>query len=270
MTIIQRKDGTMYNLSDYGLRTKDIVVESPSPRNISDQVSGSNGMIDLGTTFDSRKISCVFKMVANDPQDLVLLRNEIFKIFRSDESFYLIDERERGKRWEVKMSNSFSPESNFTYADFTIELICFKGFAESIGTTLDRFNNTDDELWQIGENLPVEPLKFTFKTSTFTVSNVGDIKINPGESPLVITFIGQSTNLQISNTTTGDTWSYTGTTGINDVITLDGLRSTKNATSIVKDTNKSIISLSTGSNNFVISGATGSFTISFNFRFYYL
>ncbi|PFY57870.1 phage tail protein, partial [Bacillus toyonensis] len=48
------------------------------------------------------------------------------------------------------------------------------------------------------------------------------------------------------------------------------VRSTKNSLSIVRDTNKKVISLQTGINEFEIIGATGAFSISFDFRFQYL
>jgi hypothetical protein len=88
--------------------------------------------------------------------------------------------------------------------------------------------------------------------------------------PLKITFTGASTNLTITNTTTGDIWQYTGTTQAGDTITLDGVRSLKNGVSVFGNTNRKLITIAPGWNNFTITGASGSFTISFDFRFYYV
>jgi len=88
--------------------------------------------------------------------------------------------------------------------------------------------------------------------------------------PLKITFTGASSNLTITNQTTGDMWQYTGTTQAGDTITLDGVRSLKNGASIFGQTNRKLITLKSGWNDFAITGATGAFEISFDFRFYYL
>jgi len=54
------------------------------------------------------------------------------------------------------------------------------------------------------------------------------------------------------------------------MITLQGITSSKNYSSIFADTNKKIITLDIGNNNFTVSGATGSFELEISTRFYYL
>jgi hypothetical protein len=110
---------------------------------------------------------------------------------------------------------------------------------------------------------------YTHSTTSFKIYNAADgVTIDPRVVPLLITFTGASTNLQIKNLTTGDVWAYTGTTTASNTIKLDGIRSLKNNTSIFANTNHQVITLAPGYNDFQIVGATGSFTISFSFRFY--
>jgi hypothetical protein len=61
---------------------------------------------------------------------------------------------------------------------------------------------------------------------------------------------------------------YTGITGVNDTITLDGIRSLINGVSVFRQTNKKVLSIAPGWNDFEITGAS-EFLISFDFRFYY-
>jgi phage-related protein len=270
MTYIQRKDGAIYDLEQYGIRTKDFIVSAPSLRHVTEEIEGRDGVVDIETTEGAREITCLFKMRAVDIADFPLLRNEIFRIFRSKESFYLIDRREPGKRWEVKCQDAYDIEQKFVYGDFTVTFVCYKGYAESIGTTLDQFT-FDAELWQIGQGLiESDDLKYVHNTASFSIYNAGDIDIDPRVLPLKIEFTGASTNLTITNQTTGDTWQYTGMTVDGDTITLDGVRSLKNGTSIFGNTNRKLITLKAGWNDFTVTGATGAFTISFDFRFYYL
>ena len=270
MTYIQRKDGTIYDLEQYGIRTKDFIVSAPPLRHMTEEIDGYDGVVDIETTEGAREITCIFKMKSVDMADFPLLRNEIFRILRSKEPFYLIDRREPGKRWEVKCQDAYDIEQKFIYGDFTVSFTCFKGYAESIGTTLDPLT-FDSELWQIGQGLDVEnDMTYVHSSPSFSIYNAGDVTVDPRVLPLKITFTGASTNLTITNETTGDTWQYTGTTTANDTITLDGIRSLKNSLSILGDTNRKLISIAPGWNDFTIAGASGNFTISFDFRFYYL
>jgi hypothetical protein len=149
--IIERLDGTQYSLADYDISVRDFIVDSPSPRFYWETIENRDGVIDLGTDYDGRTLSGSFFMSANDFLDFPLLRNEIFKIFASKEPFYLIDDREPGKRWYIK-ANTFSPKQVITLGEFDIEFFSPSAYAESIGTTLDPFT-FDAELWQIGQGL---------------------------------------------------------------------------------------------------------------------
>lgn len=112
---------------------------------------------------------------------------------------------------------------------------------------------------------------YEYSTNSFSIFNAGDVVIDPRErGDMEITFTGASTNLTISNLTTGDTWVYTGTTDVDDVIRITGIRATKNSLSIFRDTNRALITLARGWNQFSIIGATGALNIKFNFRFLYL
>jgi phage-related protein len=258
----------VYDLEQIGIRTKDFIVSSPSPIHFTEEIEGMDGLIDLGSTEGARSIECSFRAEATDRDDFVLMRNEIFKIFRSKEAFYLIDSREPSKRWEVKSSNAYDIGQKFVFGDFTIDFTCYKGYAESIGTTEDPFT-FDSDLWQFDQGLILEDLIYTYSETSFSIYNAGDVTVNPRDFPLLITYTGASTNLSIKNTTTGDEWTHTGTSNPSDIIRLDGIRSTKNSLSIFRDTNRKLISLAPGWNDFELTGATSPFEISFDFRFYY-
>jgi phage-related protein len=156
MTIIIRQNGTRYDLKEFGIRTKDFVVSSPSPRHTTEEIDGRHGVVDMGTTYDVRTITCSFRMSAYDLSDYPLMRDEVFALFQSTEAFYLIDSRIPFKRWFVKVASSFEPSQAYTFGDFTVQFVSFFPFAESIGTTQDIQENginADDELWGFGMGL---------------------------------------------------------------------------------------------------------------------
>jgi hypothetical protein len=271
--IIERLNGTQYSLADYGVKTLDFVVDSPEPRADSEQAEGLDGHIDLGATYAGRTMHGDFMMQAVDTADYPLLRNEVFRIFQSREQFYVIDEREPGKRWLVRVDGKFSMQQVRVYGRFTVDFISPSAYAESVGTSLTSMDFEQDGVWQVGQGLvEADDLKYTHTTTTFSIYNPGDATVNPRNMPLVITYKGASTNLEIRNLTTLETWKYTGTTASTlETLAINGTRSLKNGVvNIFADTNRKLITLAPGWNSFDIGGTSGSFEVSFNFRFYYL
>jgi hypothetical protein len=258
---IQRLNGASYNLVDYGIKTLDFQISAPSPRVNSEIIEGRDGYVDLGAEYDARELRGSFFMSVIDGTDFVSLRNEVFRMFAGREQFYVIDSREPGRRWFVR-SNGFSVEQIVTTkGTFEVDFISASPYAESIATS---------------KEIPMagitggRTVKYVHNTSIFEIFNDSDVVIDPRKSPLVISFKGASTNLTIENTTTGDKWTYTGTTAAGDEVILDGIRSTKNGLSIFRNTNRKLITINPGWNDFKVTGASGSFTISFDFRFYTL
>lgn len=268
-TIVKLLDGTVLDLDDIGIETRDFNPSAPSPKHNYEEIEGGHGAIDLGTVYGPRQINCSFYIKAVDMWDYALFRDAVFKVFDSRQAFYIIDKRNSGKQWLVKCNSDYEIDQQRIYGFFDIQFISSSPFAESIGTTLSPLD-IDSSIWQVGQGLTTEDLGYVHTTPTFRIYNAGVIPIDPRRMPLLITFKGASTNLKIRNKTTGDEWSYTGTTTANDTIRLDRVRSTKNSLSIFRDTNRKLISIESGWNDFEITGATSPFSISFDFRFYYL
>jgi phage-related protein len=256
---IQRLNDVSYYLTDYGISTLDFQVDAPSPRPISEIIEGRDGVVDLGATYDARQMRGSFFMKTEEDVEFTALRNDIFRIFAGREQFYLIDSREPNRRWLVR-TNGFSVEQIVaTKGRFEVDFTAARPYAESIAKSIE----IPTAIITGGRTV-----KYVHNTATFEIFNDSDVAINPRELPLVITFAGASTDLRIENITTGDAWAYTGTTSASDDVKLDGIRSTKNGLSIFRDTNRKLITLAPGWNDFTITGATAPFEITFDFRYY--
>ncbi|MCY8472456.1 phage tail family protein [Bacillus halotolerans] len=267
--IITKLNGTTYDLEALGITLKEFKPRSPSPIHSSESIEGAQGEVDLGTVYGPRIIDCSFYMKAADLTDYHLMRDEVFALFDSRQAFYITDGYNPGKRWFVKTNQEYSIDQNRIYGFFDISFISFKPFSESIGTTLSPFT-FDSDLWQIGEGLTDEDYKYSFKTNTFRVFNAGTEEIDPRELPLIITYKGASSKLTITNSTMGDVFQYSGTTGAKDVLSLNRVQVKKNNVSVFGQTNRKVIRLAPGWNDFKMAGTSGSFEIKFDFRFYYL
>jgi len=265
------KDGSVLDLhEDKNLWVSSFRISSPEPEHITSTVEGVHGSIHQGTILKERKITSVISVEGWDDLDFDLLRDEIFLIFNPLEKFHIIRDLQKGKRMEVSVNNSYEIDyTTLEDGEFTIEFVIHSVFLESVGTTEDIFS-FENALFQIGQGLVGDDLKYNHNTNTFRIFNAGAIEIDPRKLPMQIVFEGASNNLKISNKTTGDIWSYTGTTQATDRIILNRVKAEKNNTSIMANTNRKVIKLAKGWNDFVISGTTSDFLIKFIFRFYYL
>lgn len=269
--IVERKNGEVYDLDEAGIITLDFAPLAPEPETTTVEIPGVDGHLDLGTKYRGRTLRARIGISAPDIYDYALLRNEIFRIFDSKESFDLIDKKEPKKKWiNCKYTSPFSlNRPSPKYGEFEIEFRSTSAYSHSRGSLLDPFT-FESELWQFGMNIPLEDFSYVHNTRTFSIWNLGDKEVNPRHDMLQIFYRGASNNLRITNTTTGDTWQYFGTSQHGDTITLDGVFSRKNGVSIFGQTNRKLIRLAPGKNNFALSGAIDPFEISFDFQFLYL
>lgn len=251
MTYVQKLNGQMIDLDELGIRTRDFIVHSPSYIHTFEEVEGMDGVIDLGTKTGPRQITCLFRFIADDWIDFGQKRDEIFNLFESKEPFYLIEKRNLFKRWLVKVADSYEIPQRNVFGNFEINFVAIKGYAESIGTSIQA--KTFEHL----QELPVTYTDYqNIYATKFKIYNPGQLidPRNPNHY-LKITYKGNSENLRIRNLTTGDEWAYNGVSNPEDVIVLEGIRSTKNGLSIFRQTNKRLITLAHGWNEFEISGA---------------
>lgn len=276
MSLIKRHDGTTYDLLDYGIRTRDLLISSGTPEHNFDKVEGAKGLIDKGTTYGPKNITALFRAQSHDIKDFSLLRDEIFHLLRTEESFYLYEKRQQGKRYLVKVADPFQIPQRNVFGNFEINFIGFTGLAESAGTTQDIHNrgiNADDELWGFGLGLIADDdsLKYTHTGTKFKIFNAGNEPIHPFEQDLKITItdvVGSSSHLELRNITNGTIFRVKEAVSNNQRIVIDGADIKSNGLAFLRNTNRKYIELEPGWNEFEIRGASRA-TVAFDFRFYY-
>lgn len=222
----------------------------------------------LDRHIEHRQIQVEIFLEAYDFDDHYLLRDKLYEQLSQEEELYFHESRLPYKRWRVIIQGDIIPTKGYRNSHYTMTFLAINGYSESIASTLNKHEFSED-VWQFGMGLTFEPQQYIFDKPRFEVENLGNIKIDPRTMPLVIEFIGASNNLEIHNRTTGDIWKYNGTTTATQKITLNGINSYKSGTNILKDTNKQLITLDSGFNEFEIKGATGKMMITFDHKFYY-
>lgn len=233
------------SLKLFGLK---LHIPSPSYDLITESVDGRGGVIVLDEILQPRNLTARFFTNSGNYEDTLRLRDELYRILSSGGAIYVSETYQPGKRWMVHVQG-WSPERiNRRVLEFEIPLINPIGLSESVNI-----------------------ITRSFDTTTFAIHNDGDVAVDmKAQEETTITFVGESDSLAIHNLTTGDLWTYDGTSSVDDVITLKGVRSFKNGQSIFGETNHKLISLAVGNNNFEISGASGPFTLTISTRFYFL
>jgi len=269
---VERLDGTRYVLNEeLGLMCSNFSVDAPSPVTETSTRPGVDGYADLGTTYEGRTLYARFYLTGVNNYHYAMLRSQVFRIFDSREEFIIYTSEESRKRWRVKCAASFSVNRIAgPIGEFEVPFISKSPYAESLGTSQEGFTFASD-VWSFGQNIPLnEELVYKFSDQQFHMWNLGDAPIDGRQHALKIFYKGASSELTIRNVTNGQTWVYEGRSNKEDTIVLDGVFSRKNGVSIFRDTNRNVMVLEKGKNDFEITGMIGAFTLEFDFRFLYL
>jgi len=240
--------GEEINLASLGLIGLKLEIPSPSYRKITEVLDGRCGVVVIENILDSRPLTASFMVTADNYDDSLKSRNQLYELIGNGQVIYVAEARQPTKRWKVYADGWLPKRINVRTSIFDVPLFAESGTSESISAIEKSFNDNN----------------FSFK-------NEGNIIINPRiHSETEIEFTGSSTNLTIKNITNSDEWSYTGDTMGGDKILLKSVRSLKNDVSIFGQTNKKLITMDPGWNDFEIVGATGVFQIAIKTRFYFL
>ena len=283
---ITRKNGETFRLSDYDVQAQDFNVSSIELMPTYGSIEGRSGAVDYGADYGSRTISVPFYLRAYDMHDYPLLRDELFSLVTTKESFYIRelrrpsevttcddgydDEYVGGKRYLVRLSDviDFDQQRTYGFGEMVFETTELP-FAESFGTTADIDKHGllySQELWSYGMGLSYdeETHKYTHNTKTFRIYNAGNVEVHPFEQELKIAIDGINGPYELKNETTGDVFKYTGSNS--GKLLLDGPNITLNGLQAFRDTNRRYITLAPGWNTFTQSQNE---KVAFDFRYYY-
>lgn len=207
--LIQKLDGTVYDLGAEGIRV--VTFDPPSPAYAHTYAQTSDyGATLTGTQVTQTTIPITFDVFAHDNFDYELQRLKVLKIFSSVEPFYVINLRTPFMRWKVVADAFAYPRlGNYWKAkNVAISLICYEGFAESIATTLHTAT-VNGKVYDASLGVPFDDYQYEFSTSQFKIYNPSVIPLLADERPVTITFKGSAPQgLTIKNNTTNQSFSY--------------------------------------------------------------
>lgn len=266
--IIQRLDGTTYDLNAIGIRVISFDPPGANWQNTFTQMSQYHAVL-TDRQMQQTTIPLVVQVRGHDVYDYELLRMKVLRVFAGYEPFYIISSRTPFMRWKVvpeqhdflRLSNSWLSQPA------TINLDCPDGVSETTETTLSsQFPFTD----YFGSEVSTEnPPTYTFANQTsFNVINGGTIPLRNGEHPVLIHFSGDvGSALSIANARTQQTLTINHEMSSTDKLEIYGMKPLLNGQSIYSSGNHAFLDFMPGDNQITVSGASN-FTISFETRFY--
>lgn len=300
--LIEKLNGERKKFSDIGLIPRDFLVSTAGVRQYKSSVTGRPGNVNKGADYGSRSITVPFMFKSVDLMDYPLMRDEIYAWLGGVEEFWIYEGRSLdlvnfeqpgessegfrgfesdiifGKRYLVRRISDLAPDQRGMWGldSITFETVELP-FGETTATTLTPFvigsgeDEVQNSIWTVGgANMFGDEPQYTFENpTTIQVYNGGTERVDPDEGMyLVIEYQGESTDLTIQNQTNGTEWNFEGSSVANDVIKIDGVHSTLNELSIVRNTNLDLVKLDAGWNAIQVTGATNG-TLSLDFRWYF-
>ena len=240
-------NGNQINVESIGLFGLKLRVPAPSYTKVTETLDDGR-IIILDKHLNPRSLVAEFMTKANNYKDSVRLRDDLYELLGQGSEIFIGEVDVPGKRWRVDLEDWEPERINRRVSKIDIPLFCASGVSESVNLIKKKYNS-----------------------SAFLFKNEGNRLIDPRkQNETEITFKGASTNLTISNNTTGDVWRYNGSTTLSDIIKLKGVQAFKNDSSIFGQTNKKLLTIAVGNNDFTVSGASGDFELTISTRFYFL
>ncbi|OAQ38061.1 phage tail domain-containing protein, partial [Enterococcus faecium] len=187
---LQFSTGKFDLLANYRIKIIDIKIGMPVPKNEFSSYAGSVGKKLLTHSFDSFPITFEFDYFADNLNDLILTETELRELFNKEAEYYFIYTKELGKRYPVIVESMIITKKAYFKGNCVVSFSAYKGYSESIATTLSDFSLDED--WQFSQGLVSEDFSYTHNTSFFKIFNAGSFEIDPRESDLRITLEGES------------------------------------------------------------------------------
>lgn len=239
-------------------------VQPANPTDNLQKIGLMDGSRLLSTSYSTRELKMEIFFEGIDEGDAELAYDALQRFLISRDPYWICFANWPQRMYYVKAklaAPTFAGDRHWTCEVTFTDLI---GLSRSVGTT-------QDPVLGFGNNYNTAP-RYTFNSNSFTVVNHSDVMIDPERRghPFKLTLQGSSSgNMKITNKTTGDvftrnlTYTKDGTTAFNGTYVIDGVRPTLNGKSDDYYTNKGVITLQIGKNDFQIDNFSGTVTFDY-------
>lgn len=243
-------------------------VQPANPTDNLQKVGLMDGSRLLSTSYSTRELKMEILFDGLDEGDAELAYDALQRFLVSREPYWICFANWPQRMYYVKAklaAPNFSSDHFWTCEVAFTDLI---GLSRSVGTT-------QDPILGFGNNMKSKP-QYTFKTNVFSIINHSDVMIDPERRghPFKLILQGQSSGkMKITNKTTGDVFTRKGVQGddgkmlkgsdFNGIYVIDGVRPTLNGEPDDLYTDRGVIRLQIGENDFQIDNFNGTITFDY-------
>lgn len=243
-------------------------VQPANPTDNLQKIGLMDGSRLVSTSYSTRELKMGIYFEGLDESDAELAYDALQRFLISRDPYWICFATWPQRMYYVKAklaAPAFSGDRHWTCDVAFTDLI---GLSRSVGTT-------QDPVIGFGNNLNAEP-QYTFTSNVFSIINHSDVMIDPERRghPFKLTLQGQSSgNMKITNKTTGDVFTRKGIKNESDgmvrgsefsgTYVIDGVRPTLNGNSDDLYTDRGVIRLQIGKNDFQIDNFNGTITFDY-------
>lgn len=270
---MQNQKEDIINPSNSGLIFLDSQKEYPVTNTQEISINGMDGVLPGINSYAPFNLILKFGYDGRDTTDVLLFEHRLRSIFNRRNPYYVITSQLPGIKYAV---NSASIQTNLIANDSSaleieVTLNCYKGFSESVNTTDDEFLFESNWMFDNGIPLDFTP-KYQHETNQFTIWNGSTDTIDPRNihhKLQILLNINATNGFELVNYTTGDVFKYNKSISSNIDFVLSGIHAYRDQNKVGIDTNRGVITLAPGKNEFKIKGDVTSQKVLFKFPFIY-
>jgi hypothetical protein len=232
---IKHPDGSEFQTDALGLKMVDFDVPPFQIEYMTDTIDMGIGSRVLGSKVNERTLKAVFDFYYDSMDSFRRMEQKIAEVFGLTQEVIISESINLWKQYRVRCKPYTIDRRNGVKARLTLEFLLPSGLGES----------------------------FNINHETVTISSNDIIYINNGtyeidqrnDAEMEIIIVGATSNPKITNKSTGDVWSYNGSTVVSDKLELKNYTTYKNHVNVLDKTNKGVITFKPGRNVLSITGA---------------
>lgn len=225
-----------------------------------------NGQVLTGSRYEQRDITLSFYTFLRDEIDQKLALKALTDYFAKSEPYWITFDNAGYRMYKVQFKSITPAYIGTHYMTINVVLNNLTGVSQSVVST----SNLNDKMaFGLGYD-GLQQMNYEFQSDSFTVFNPGDLEIDPViQDDYLLMTIKANGKPSITNTDTGDTFTFNDSLSKDKVLTLNGANPFLDGKNCGVQTNNGIIRLKKGDNHFTVSGCSD-FSISFDFYPKYL
>lgn len=246
--------------------------ETSFPEAESDDVDikGIDGILPGAINFAPFTLNLEMVCVGVDIADYHTTLHKIRNLFNRRTPYYVVHSDLPGVKYAINTAKVSAERVLSQHFKLTVELNVYKGYSESINTTIQAIDFDSD--WFVENNIPLDiSPKYHHTSNQFEIWNGSTDTIDPrkGHKLQIVLNVNATGGFKLVNYTTGSVFEYKKSITKDVPIILDKVYAYRDMNRCGIDTNRGVITLAEGRNVFAIKGDVTSQETQFDFPFIY-